>query len=95
MDPEKLDEITENFTREYYPRRVCWLEGSESAVTIVAISNTAHKDASAAGAAAPAILVEWTPYRPSQPLFAIPRGAPLAVTLPRVYEKVPITYIRR
>ena len=90
MEPKQLDEISEKFAREYYKGRVCWIDGVDFSVEIVDFSNSNKTKPEEYGGAHPSILVQYTKYMPLNPMHALPRGAPGAVSLPKAYEKVPV-----
>jgi hypothetical protein len=66
--------------------------GAAPAAAAPAPTPPAPPAAPAAPAMQPAIVVLHKRYAPKEPLHTLPRGAPGAVTLPKTYEKVPVTF---
>lgn len=92
MEAKQLDDITAKFTREYYQGRVGWVDGVDHSVEVAAFANSNQVKPEEYGSAHPSILVKYVKYMASNPLHALPRGSPSAVTFPKSYEKVPIVY---
>ena len=92
MEAKQLDDITTKYSREYYKGRVSWVDGVDYSVEVESITNSNHTDPTTYGSVHPSILVKFKKYMPSNPMHALPRGSPGAVSVPKAYEKVPIVY---